>query len=116
MRQHLVPTCNSRLLIGVTVGQQLPFTGYDEGVSLVSDADAINHPPQLFEIQPTDEPPFAGIVVESNGDDRGRQEIVVNREVRHEGAFDVDTLGPWHFRRGCTETTRDHRATVVVEE
>src|SRR5262252_703947 len=50
----------------------------------VADADAIDHAPQLFEVQPSDEPALVRGVIETDGDDRRRQQVVIDRETREQ--------------------------------
>ena len=85
---HVVAAGDARLRRRVAVREQLAVAGDDQRVALLADADAVDHPPHLFEVQPADEPSAAVRSIEANRDDRRRQKVVVNGEARHQRALD----------------------------
>ena len=89
---HVVAARDARFRVRVAVREQLAFVGDDERVAVLADANAVDHPPHLFEVQPADEPAAAVAVHEPNRDDRRRQQVVVDREARHQRAVDVRRL------------------------
>ena len=72
--------------------QQLALAGDDERVTVIADADPIDHPPQRFEVQPADQKSSTFAVVHPHRDDGRRQEVVIEREPRHQRAFDADAV------------------------
>src|SRR4051812_7033648 len=96
--------------------EQLAFAGDHHRVPLITDADAVDHAPEFFEVQSPDEPSFACAVLEADGDDCRGQQVVVDREVRHQGAFDVDAFGPRNLGGRRSETAGYGWPSVVVEQ
>ena len=93
MRRHLVATRHAGLLIGISMRQELASSGDHEGVTLLTNPNSIDHAPEFFEIQSADKPSSVRVVIQAHGDDRRRQQIVIEGEVRHQRALDVDPFG-----------------------
>ena len=97
---HVVAARHTRLRIRVAMRQQQAFVGDDERIpwSPTRMRSTIRHIASRF--KSPDEPSAALAVVETDGDDRGRQQVVVDREARHQRALDGDALRSGHADSG----------------
>ena len=81
---HVARLRDERLLVGVAVRDQLAVGRDDQREAVLADADAVDHPPHLFEAELADEP--AGRLVQArevDGEQRGRQQVLVDADRRH---------------------------------
>ena len=89
MAAHVARLRDQRLLVGIAVGDQLAVGRDDQREAVLADADAVDHPPHFFEAELADQP--AGRLVEPrqvDGEDAGRQQVVVDADRRHRDAVD----------------------------
>jgi hypothetical protein len=98
------------------VREELAFVRHDQCVALFADPDAVDHPPHRFEVQAADQPPAAVAIHQTHRDDRGRQQVVVNREPRDQCPFDVDAFGPRNADRRSVKSARYGWPPCVIEQ
>ena len=80
---------DQRLLVGVTVRDQLAAGRDDHREPVIADADLVDHPPHFFQAELAGEP--AGRLVqvrEPDREHRGRQQVLVDANRRHRDAVD----------------------------
>ena len=84
---HVGGLGHERLLVRVAVRDELAVSGDDQRVAAVADADAVHHPPHLFEAELADQP-ARGLVqtLQMEGERRGGQQILVDADRRHHHA------------------------------
>ena len=102
---------------GVAVREQLAFAGDDERVALLADADAVDHPPHLLEVQTADEPPVAVRVSLRRTATMAVGSRSSSTEKRDISAPSMSTPSePGTVTRGRAEAARDRGPAVFVEQ
>ena len=107
----------SAFLSGSPCAISSPSGRDDHREAVLADPDPIDHPPHFFEAELADQP--AGRLVEAgevDGEDRGRQQVVVHADGRHRDAVD-DRARVFRDRdaRLADAARRDRRAGLVEQ-
>src|SRR4030095_499828 len=96
--------------------QELSFAGNYRGVPVVADANAINHSPQLFQVQPADQPSCAVNIIQTNWKIGGRKQVAVDGELRDKNIVNSRDGASRNHDRRLAESARNRRAPALVDQ
>jgi hypothetical protein len=118
LRREIIAARDARLLVRVPMRDQLAVCRDHEGVSLLADANLIDHPPHFFEIEFAGQP--AGRLVEVGQPDRkrrGREQLVIDPDRRHQHAVDADGAAEAvHVDPRLADAARHQRGAVLGKQ
>ena len=97
------------------MSDQLTLSVDDQRKSFLPDTNCVDHPPQLFETDASDQPALVAHLREGYRQDGCWKPVTVDREARHEDVIvDRDALRSWNCQRRRADPARNDGCAVFV--